>query len=403
MGSAAVKRRHVAVAAAGVALLLALLWWQPADTGVAAGTAPQAFGRVQPSAVADKPRPVFSAAPPRKRPAATVLQPDEVQVCGLGIVKPVNDDGDLVAPAHLQAARDALDRHLAEHADVKVRALGALLAPEGRRQEQARRRDELARAAAAGDDPALYAMAWAACQPDAEGQRPGACQLLSLRQWTRIDADNGVPWLKLAGEARSHTDSATEAEALYRASMASRFDAHWGLFPNLADQALPPDTPGWQRYQAMLQAAGVQAAVALPEMRAPLEHCSPQRLDANRRQVCEALAKALVDKGTTLWDHTMASALGRRLGWPAERLAALQRERDAMQGLALMHSPTLSLDCAGVERTRQWFADLFRHGELGAMRREMQRLGEKPEALARRYRAFAAELAASRAASAVHR
>jgi hypothetical protein len=358
---------------------------------------------VLPSAVAHKPSPVFAAAPPRKRPAETVLRPDEVQLCGLGIVKPINDDGDLVTPAQLQAARDVLDRHLAAHADVKVRALGALLAPEGQPQEQARRRDELARAAVAGDDPSLYAMAWAACQPDASGQRPGACQLLSLRQWTRIDADNGVPWLKLAGEARRQGDSATEAEALYRASIASRFDAHWGLFPHLADQALPPDTPGWQRHQAMLHAAGMQSAIALPELRAPLEYCSPQRLDANRRQVCEALAKGLVDKGTTLWDHGMAASLGRRLGWPAERQAALQQEHDAMQGLTLTQSPTLSLDCAGVERTRQWFTDMFRHGELGAMRREMQRLGEKPDALARRYRAFAAELAASRAASAVDR
>jgi hypothetical protein len=261
----------------------------------------------------------------------------------------------------------------------------------------------VARAAAHGTDPTLYAMAWAACPPDASGNRPGACQLLNLRQWARIDADNGVPWLKLAGEARSRGDAATQAEALYRASIAKRFDSHQGLFPHLADLALPADTPGWQRYQAMLDAAGIEAAQVLIEVRAPLDYCRPPRLDANRRQVCEALAQALVDKGRTLWEHTLAAALGRRLGWPPERVAALQQERDALNAVALVRSDQYGLDCAGVENTRRWFAQTLEQGELESLRREMQRLGEKPQALARRYRAWAAELAASRAASAVDR
>ena len=314
-------------------------------------------------------------AAPQAMPLSAVARPApappaaEPAVCGLEKAAASADPHEAVPAPQRAEAEKALEQRLLRHPDPKVQALAVFFTPESDPAERTRRRDRLALAAAASADGSLYAMALAACRPDDSGDAGNACAMLSLAQWARLEPANGVPWLQLAAEARRRGDAGGEAEAMHRAALASRFDARWGSFAELVDRALPPDAPGWQHLFLMVQAVGVQAALTAPEYQEMLEFCRPERLDANRRQTCDALARGLLDRGTTLMDHGMAGALGRRLGWPAERLQALEQERDAYTAVGLRQALSITMDCAGVQRTRAWLLDMSRLGELGAARR----------------------------------
>ncbi len=54
----------------------------------------------------------------------------------------------------------------------------------------------------------------------------GACRQLSLQRWARMDPDNAVPWLSLAGKARGRHDSAAEADAFSHAATAHKSDSY---------------------------------------------------------------------------------------------------------------------------------------------------------------------------------
>ena len=132
-----------------------------------------------------------------------------------------------------------------------------------------------------------------------------------------------------------------------------------------------------------IEVIGVQAAETYP-LNAALKYCSAAELrGGNRRQTCEALADLLVSRGDTLLDLGVGRALGEKLGWPADRVAALRDE-----GLALMALQTEQLvtrqpySCASVENLVAHYAEVARLGELATMREVLRRSGQSIEALA---------------------
>ncbi len=361
--------------------------------------------------------------------ASAPLAPDETEICGLGRVK-ADDTGHPkdMAPIRLaaQRARERLLPALANSPDEVVRAAGLLLQStasprpaeencdtadcaqravpvantSGHLRTDLVARDALASMALNTRSAQVYALAMSACQGH---RKDGVCLQLSPEQWARLDPDNAVPWLHVAADAGDRREAPTAAEALFRVSRATRSDAHWGAVTGLVLAKLPSDLPILDKVALAGEVLAIEAASPVPFVPAS-QYCSVAEVrDANRQQVCSAMAEVLVNKGSTLMDVALGASIGQRVGWPAERLAAVHDERDA---IAQLHEQAQSghlWSCPVLVRTLNQLTEMGQHGELGAMRRALKQSPEPVAVLARKHRDSAALRAASAASSAASR
>lgn len=349
---------------------------------------------------------------------------DEVEVCGVGKVRPSPSDpgGTSTLEAHrsnvaLAAWLDSVIQggdERARAAALLVRAKVSseqatrdLVRPEGacRDNEACRKpfedlasstgeraaspwRDRLVQLAARTADPAVFAYAVQACGAWQGPGRSGSCQQVSLEQWARIDERNAVPWLYVAQAARVRGDAAAAAEAMNRAAQAD----HWKLHGLSLVRALVPEEPrGLSRSQAALlvhDLVGLQSAVAMPYYALFNTQCGDAALaHPSQRDTCTRLAELMLRQGDTLTDLTVAARVGERLGWPKERVAAT-RAQAALLSQAVTGRPMErdASSCESVDRLRRHWINVSRVGERAAILENVAASGLSIEEVARRNR-----------------
>jgi hypothetical protein len=155
-----------------------------------------------------------------------------VEICGYGQVQIDKNDSIAIFQQVVALTKGAGTRWLSalqNSGDLRARVAGLLL--EGKvtggdslHPVAEQTRNEVVQLAAGAGDPAVYAMALSMCGTSAVTDADSACRQLSLQGWARMDPDNAVPWLLLAGKARASHDSATEADAFSHAATAHRID-----------------------------------------------------------------------------------------------------------------------------------------------------------------------------------
>ena len=346
------SRRHWAILIACLALGVTGVWLALGDRagpGVV----------VLPSGASRTPSPPAEAAiePAIERAAPVALGSrgsERVEVCGLGWVD-ADADGNadparLARMPALQAARGRLLESLASSADGFERAASLWL----RTFDPASTtlagdaREQLARTATTTSDPRIYAMAFKTC---AKPLAAASCALLNARRWAQLDGDNGEPWIFLLDEASTRKDRQQAEEALFHIAAAARVADRIFAVPGVL--AVRPATSDAMRLAAnslAVDALGLASAEALP-LQAVAGACrGPALADANRRQRCEAIATALVDRSDTLLLAAVGVTLGRGLGWPQARL-------DTVAALAIASRESLPreaallpwVSCSGVE------------------------------------------------------
>ena len=355
-------------------------------------------------AIVTKPPPRRAAAP-APRAAPVPRDAGEVEICGFGEVRlPADDPYGLnrVPDSLRRTALDEVDERMLASGDEQVRAAALMIGAQARGGEARSRIDRLARLAGGSQDPVVYAIAVEACRAWTPEQG-GACQLLSRAQWVHLDPDNALPWLELAAEAEQAQEPDAEAAAMHRAASARRSDAHAGVLPALVERALADaHAAPLQRTLALSASWSAQAAWAPPRSGQAYLYCRAEALaDANRRETCDALAHTLTQRGMSLADVSVGIAIGRNVGWPAERLQALQQELDALGQAGRFESAVgLDLSCEAVERTQDWMRRLVAGGEVQAARELLARSGRSVEQWSARYRKeFALAKAAADAAA----
>lgn len=372
---------------AAVVITLALAVAAAAGLWLAAGqgTTHDGVRLAAPAASAPARRPVPAVAPaasPVASPPVAAARPasaassarDTHALCDGGpLPLPDGPSREAALAERLQPQRAAFLRAAAAQDDPLVKGLAAFRTEPGTADVAAVRaaRDALAEAAVREDDPRLYALAWAACKRVPAGDA-GSCQLLSVRRWAQLAPGDARPWLEMAAAARARRDDGELNEALYQVSQARRLDSHRTAIGELALQAMPAGLPRWSQMQLLLQAVRLEQA-ARPSYAAVLQHCNPRELDANRRQECGAIVDLLQRDAATLTDLRVVAALGRQLGWPTERLRAVNEELDAAQRWIRQSREGRALDCAGVARLRPEIEAVARLGELGALRQRRGR------------------------------
>lgn len=236
-------------------------------------------------------------------------------------------------------------------------------------------RDQLAALALRTRDPQVYALAWSACTTTLgpRASMGAACESLQPAQWSRLDPANGLPWLIAFEQAVDRGDAAEAHEALHRLGQARRVELGFGRAAATLLSITLPDVPPGLQALAALDAIGLEQ-VALPTWPGLQAGCAGARLaDPNRRALCESVAERLVRDGDTQGLLGTGLALGRELGWPAQRLAALEAERkDAADAQTAQLPSGQPASCEGAAALRGHFQRMATLGEIGAAREALR-------------------------------
>jgi hypothetical protein len=320
---------------------------------------------------------------------------DEIEVCGVGKIKLDRDDWTATGKYLEALTKNSRLRWLAalrSSGDYRARASGlyleGILDRDSPQKDAEAARDELVQLAEGTRDPAAFALAYTKCIKGVEDSiSAAACPQLSLDDWTRADADNAVPWLMLAAKARREGDSTAEAAAIAQAAEAHHYETYnWSML-SFAQPAMPSDLTAAHRWILTTEVIGVQAAMPMPHL--PFQYCSRDALgDATVHQQCNALAELMMNKAATLLDFSVGESLGRRVGWPAERVDRLTQELHAsMQALNQMNAsdPEQQWSCDSVARGNAFMSQWIELGERGLARQAIERSGESVAELSRRY------------------
>lgn len=349
-----------------------------------------------------QPAPLAGSAPSVAESAAGLRGVDEIQICGGAWVKTQSDgsldDADIERATRLPQARLRVVAGLKSDKSELAQAAALMLemATAGATNDQVR--DALAQKAASGTDPRAYALAYNTCGADKRGE--GACQLLSAAQWARLDPGNASPWLAALAEARVGKDRVAEDEALHRIATSQRSDLGFFVLPGLILDAAPADDASALAAWVMVtEAIGSAAAHSLPGYQHVTTACRATALrDPNRQQTCLAIAELLSERSDTVIERMIGVAMGRQLGWPAERSDRMRGEYDAYVA-SLTAKKTSSLDglaCAEIRRDLDGVRQMAALGETGVLREWIAHSGKKPEDFGREHR-LRQKLAAERA------
>ena len=232
--------------------------------------------------------------------------------------------------------------------------------------------DELARMAAQSSDPRIYALAFHVCGQAGESG-VAACRLISAEQWARLDPDNAVPWGFVAAAANKRIDTAAVAEAMYRIAHARGSKVGFGVLPSLVLAHAPhQEALLGSTFQVVSSAMDVEATwFARGAYQTINQFCrAGATLDANRAQVCSQIADVMTTRSDTLMERTVGAGIGRRMGWPAERLDAIKEEdRVLTQVVADLLGDPVEQSCAGERKLLAYMRSMGTDGEIGAMRR----------------------------------
>ncbi|MGZ5278240.1 MAG: hypothetical protein ACXWCU_20230, partial [Caldimonas sp.] len=127
--------------------------------------------------------------------------------------------------------------------------------------------------------------------------------------------------------------------------------------------------------------------------------------DGNRRETCERIATLAAERSTSLLAQSIGISIGKRLGWPAQRLQAAEDERWAFNAVSMAQErgPTAEAGCAWAQNAVQQIRDRAEVGEVEAARRNVAATGRSVKELGvearQRYAAARAQFAREAAAA----
>jgi hypothetical protein len=254
-------------------------------------------------------------------------------------------------------------------------------------------------------DPTVYAFALQAClrRDPKDARAAQACAHVGDEQATRLDPDNGAVWMKAADSARLRGETDNMVAALHRAAASTLHEPREFAFFALALDARPVTLSEAERVQLTIGLIGIQAGLNLPSHLAITTWCRGDQMgDANRRQLCDALARHLTTKGTLLIHAGIGRRIGERVGWSAERLELIRARLHAMgsaQTESIANAPGGPVGCAALRASERWWDQTARLGERAVAEQWLAQRGLDDTQLVARWRAHQKRRAAEAAAS----
>lgn len=262
-----------------------------------------------------------------------------------------------------------------DKAECQARVTAQLVEAKEKAGDPGAQAQALARLASTTTSPGVYAMAVQACRAfDTTRAMTGHCQAISIRRWAQLDPRNAMPWLHLAAAADLRGDISTLNDALYQASIAQSSRLYSDSLLAYAEAALG-SLRETDRDRIATELLNVQGEWAFPSFSPVLKQCGEVDIrNANIRQVCDAFASTLIDKGRTLLELSVGTRLAGRLGWSAERMDALSRVQTSVRaGIQMSGAAESRLTCSAMKRSFEQAFEISRLGEVGAARAAITR------------------------------
>jgi hypothetical protein len=274
----------------------------------------------------------LDAGPPRRRAAAALLRED---VQGAALLAASTDDGMTYQLALRACRKDAAYR--------------------------------LIYAAHRAQPPASAASGFVMPELPAPGAPPAACASLTLERSEMLQPDDAWPALARLADAQNRNDAAATQQALYQLAQKPRqaYSAR-PLSQVLSEVVGAEPTAG--ESMLLMDAAGADMMTIVEASPANVARaCRPPQLaDANRRQLCEQVARRLPAMTTELFDAALLYGLEELLGLPHSPQAVSKEELARLQadlrenGMYWVEEPS----CANFARAGQHAVMRAREGEL---------------------------------------
>ena len=342
----------------------------------------------------------------------------EVELCDYGRVK---SDGDLDLPLTIKAdaalaieraATDLItrgtDRDLAFGLKLRVDAAMRMADANARRQTPECREntdcaarltenqsqasaawaEPLARLALTTRDASAYAYAFHVCANPISSKYAASCSLISADRWAQLDPGNAAPWLYVASKAHERKDASALEYAAFQISKAQVSNVGWGAdYVVMQSQAIQAQ-PRYTQLAIAIDLIGTTAAFPLQYLSALVAFCSTEQMrDESRKQLCSGIGNVLVEHDTSLIGFAVGTGIGERAGWPADRVARLREEREAMQAAELtVFLRDDFLSCSSFEKLNARLSAVARIGEVGAARALIRQSGRSTAELAQQHR-----------------
>lgn len=119
--------------------------------------------------------------------------------------------------------------------------------------------------------------------------------------------------------------------------------------------------PTLVRYSTGLQLASSHFTATFAPIHAMVEYCRPDGLDDAHKQLCDSLANKFLDQDDSVIGLSMATFIGKKIGWDAARIQALRDEKGvvlAMMGDMMPDEKMYS--CASlskqIQETQSWLS-----------------------------------------------
>jgi hypothetical protein len=334
----------------------------------------------------------------------------EVEICGMGKVKLVallNDNFDRFAQAAVQAAiagaleelkrsQDGADqalgiylsalhaadraqtRYLIDHPDCTSDASGCEKLSEVGREAVSAAIQPLLDMAAATRDPDLYALAYHACAGVAWGVP--ACKAISADRWAELDPQNMVPRLQQTAELNalkagaSTRAPAPDAGDLYRRVAASTtFVQRAPPFHRVMKLDAVTSQPAFVQHlvSMALLSEWIQVAPVRDSLGA-YRYCREDSDEARlaRAPECDKIANAMLDGDLTLLGRHVAVTIGKAVGWPDDKVAALRAEMRAWtKAQSDEDLDVRQRTCGHRQKQLERYTELMERGEVAMLRK----------------------------------
>ena len=274
------------------------------------------------------------------------------------------------ASARYAAAQARIDAALRTSADPLDRAVADLLNV-GDMRSEAGREAAFVQQAAVTTDARLYALGYELCRTN---RAPlGSCSSISLEGWIQLDPGNGVPWLAMLDQARSHGDAAGVRTAMSQLASAARFDAYSsGIGGAVARRAPMDDADLAAVNDLMVKAIGEAAALPLPAFQPLIQVCRGKGGgDEQLAQQCRAISDTMFAHTDNLMIQSISGALLLQATGDASRREFVRAERAVV---AARWSPATGFsECHDMRDSLKKVLRMAQVGEVEAMREQARR------------------------------